>query len=1125
MIYDINELDLIKSITRAQAKAVHGELPAGGEWRTIKGHHIYIKDGKVLAGSIPGVTKAKKATKAQLAEHQATIDKESKANGKSKGKATAKPGSAKKKAGSVAKKGAEKKAKEPAKSAAKGIKAKEKADGAPKKTTSKTKSGTEGAKTNAKSAKPKGTGKSVSGAKKATTEGKPTSKPAAAKGKSKDIRHEAQKNRELAYDVGEKVGGARKDEFIASFKEKPTAKSLDELEKMSGAVAEKMVTKAHLLPKFDAQSEMDNGVDLPTAVLKKLILDRIAPKPEPSNPQTRREYMNAMLKLHRHLAGIKDFEQMRNAVRELSEYARASSTKNFASWAHTIEYQTKRANGISSYERFPLTQDEIDKAKKLKKEYEDRLADGFAKKRAFNFEALGDKLNNFFTDYESRERTMQSVRKTAAGGWEKYLGKKTAAPKKPRGEENKKWERKAEAKDLRTGGKKVKMDKPEELMKTFGIRGVEFGNWVNDASGKYHLQRSAEALHDLADVIGVDPKDISLNGRLALAFGARGKGTALAHYEPDRKVINMTKYGGAGSLAHEWGHAMDNILHQYSEGGRESLSFGSQQQMGNHDPKLKALYDNLMEAITKPAPGEKGGKVQLILDSEAKSLSRYYPEMRRQVENGMEPLDVYNHWASKINEQYDRYVSNAASSTLRTPSDRAKAVKQYEQKRKRELTDIGHYLAHELRRKQNGGKYGGDHYKGHIEIPTGKSEYLTRMEETQPNKMQNGVHYYSAPEEMFARVFESYVQDKLDKEKRYNNYLVHGTREGNVKADGAPFPLGKERQHMFKAMDSLMKYIGKEKALKKALMLDILASGSGDMTEELRKSLGYTKRSAYNVENPEEVIYIPINRLRTVYQTEEATNWDKVKENQARMEAGDNLDPVSIGFDYDVHDGHHRIEAAKLCGHEHVPCIVKGGNELERQRAEEAYREIWKSLDASWDNMLSYFKDKLKDGESIDGAYEETIEHFDRDYGEEMDFRAILKKHGYKVQDHFWVNKSIITDPVAPESAPFRFDESFMFRGIGQKEFDFIIKHGYIQTKGKGNDEDKDVKTCFTNLYSQAAGYARSNYDLYKEPQAYVLAVPKIEGFEDETGEIAIPYQVPFKGSVVIPIPKELEQP
>ena len=69
-----------------------------------------------------------------------------------------------------------------------------------------------------------------------------------------------------------------------------------------------------------------------------------------------------------------------------------------------------------------------------------------------------------------------------------------------------------------------------------------------------------DGFEDLYKALGISHRDISLGGELAIAFGARGRGSAMAHYEPDRNVINMTKKRGAGSLAHEWAHAMDAYL-------------------------------------------------------------------------------------------------------------------------------------------------------------------------------------------------------------------------------------------------------------------------------------------------------------------------------------------------------------------------------------------------------------------------------------------------------------------------------------------------------------------------------------------------------------------------------------
>lgn len=100
----------------------------------------------------------------------------------------------------------------------------------------------------------------------------------------------------------------------------------------------------------------------------------------------------------------------------------------------------------------------------------------------------------------------------------------------------------------------------EDFMNTFGFRGVQFGNWTNQEDRQMAINQAYDAFMDLASLIGVSPSALSLNGELGIAFGARGMGNASAHYEPNNVVINLTKTRGAGSLAHEWWHAIDNYL-------------------------------------------------------------------------------------------------------------------------------------------------------------------------------------------------------------------------------------------------------------------------------------------------------------------------------------------------------------------------------------------------------------------------------------------------------------------------------------------------------------------------------------------------------------------------------------
>ena len=103
-------------------------------------------------------------------------------------------------------------------------------------------------------------------------------------------------------------------------------------------------------------------------------------------------------------------------------------------------------------------------------------------------------------------------------------------------------------------GKDVTAD---DLIATFGFRGVEFGDWVNSKERQNLTNYAFDAFHDLAHRLGIKPKDISFGGKLGFALGSRGRGRHAAHYEPGTNVINLTKTKGDGSIAHEWGHALD----------------------------------------------------------------------------------------------------------------------------------------------------------------------------------------------------------------------------------------------------------------------------------------------------------------------------------------------------------------------------------------------------------------------------------------------------------------------------------------------------------------------------------------------------------------------------------------
>ena len=172
------------------------------------------------------------------------------------------------------------------------------------------------------------------------------------------------------------------------------------------------------------------------------------------------------------------------------------------------------------------------------------IADGFkSAEEAFKY------LKEYNAELQERYRTLMDGTKTELG-------------------EN----RERKGRDYRAG-KDIGAD---EFRETFGFRGVEFGNWMTQADRAKALNECYDALMDLADVCGVSPKALSLDGKLAMAFGARGGGRFNAHYEPGKVVINMTKTRGAGSLAHEWFHAVDNYFARM--GGANADGFATSKQ-------------------------------------------------------------------------------------------------------------------------------------------------------------------------------------------------------------------------------------------------------------------------------------------------------------------------------------------------------------------------------------------------------------------------------------------------------------------------------------------------------------------------------------------------------------------
>ena len=159
----------------------------------------------------------------------------------------------------------------------------------------------------------------------------------------------------------------------------------------------------------------------------------------------------------------------------------------------------------------------------------------------------------------------------------------------------------------------------EDFRKTFGFRGVEFGNYVTQAERQRFINEAYDAMMDLAALLNVSPRALSLGGRLGFAIGARGGGNAMAHYEPDLNVINLTKSKGAGSLAHEWWHALDYYFNRM--GDRRKTPATANRRAEDFNPGQRREMEDAFVSLMEKINGSDYRKRSVALDA---ALSKDY---------------------------------------------------------------------------------------------------------------------------------------------------------------------------------------------------------------------------------------------------------------------------------------------------------------------------------------------------------------------------------------------------------------------------------------------------------------------------------------------------------------------
>lgn len=564
-------------------------------------------------------------------------------------------------------------------------------------------------------------------------------------------------------DAGEKIGGARKDW-------NNRALDMEDLGGMTAEEAAELVRKEAVWPVPDYEAMVEGGTAPEAAALIKIIRDRMAAKPNYKILQlgTRdlrspaliaSDFLRMTEKVRDSLVQARTPQDVKDAFHRVYEaigwqdgwrnnetrHLAASIRKGRACPLRVTSRDVSKANAMVA-EGFPAKVPAWRKGVKLIPRSDGTLTAVKGKK------IIG---GGFLTKEEAFEHVRQKAEEKRASSKNKL-----AEPQRPK------------LTQIERSGlpdhRKGRDISAEEFIETFGFRGVEFGLWLPDNERQEVLNQAYDGLLDLADVMEVDPRALSLDGTIAAAFGARGSGRNAAHYEPGRKVINITRLSGAGALAHEFAHALDHWCGTVDASERNShpggIPSGSgwhqiwrerTQYLTNLDPDTAQSWEVLMGVILTRMRGQAEE-----IEHYFKAIESVEEKMRQQVQS---------------RDQYLRIVAQR---------DGAKPDRKY-------LKKVEDWLSYIRGRKAKLEEAMNEVIAGERAPGWTATAF---MREAQKLSGKSG-DYWTRPTELFARAFECFVFDEIARKGGESPYLVHGVEADRYAQGykGNPYPTGWER--------------------------------------------------------------------------------------------------------------------------------------------------------------------------------------------------------------------------------------------------------------------------------------------------------------------------------------------
>lgn len=367
------------------------------------------------------------------------------------------------------------------------------------------------------------------------------------------------------------------------------------------------------------------------------------------------------------------------------------------------------------------------------------------------------------------------------------------------------------------------------FLETFGFRAIEYGTWLPQGERQVVINHAFDALMDLSEVVGLPPKAMSLGGTLAVAFGARGRGgkeAAAAHYERALKVMNYTRLNGAGCVAHEWGHALDDWLTNAT--GLSNTMYATElvakirTRKASRGPQIPRLVSDLAQLVelSKSVPMSRGealaANAMISLDEkrvpvhqfmEARiaewiaSVDRLLPEEMQDAEfKAFATAIAAGHWVDRddFSPLPIRQLVGGPGliDTLTDALDKYCGSTQWRDRGGRVLGRIIITISVQDRliKKLEGVRDNFAALRFHYQKNSAFFDDATFYDSHRSKP------YWSTDVELFARVFESWVQDRVRSTAgRRSDYLVHGC-DACPSAEHSGYPRGEERQRLSSAM-------------------------------------------------------------------------------------------------------------------------------------------------------------------------------------------------------------------------------------------------------------------------------------------------------------------------------------